>query len=320
MAAGLLERLGRHGYQFCIIDPEGDYESFEGAVVLGNGDRGPTADEVLQILKKPGENAVVNLIGLPLADRPTFCLALLPRLLEMRASTGRPHWLIVDEAHHLLPTSWERASLALPQALGQLLLITVHPGEVSSAVLAGVDTVIAVGPTPADTLKQFCDAVREQLPELPAPPYEPGEVLVWSLPSGEGPHRLRPAPSQTERRRHIRKYAEGELPPERSFYFRGPEGRLNLRAQNLILFLQLAEGVDDETWAYHLGQGEYSRWLREEIKDEDLAQEVERVEGTRGLSPAEGRKLVKAAIEKRYTLPAGSVLPLPGTAAAPRWS
>jgi len=46
-------------------------------------------------------------------------------------------------------------------------------------------------------------------------------------------------------RRHTRKYAEGELDEDRSFYFRGPEGRLNLRAQNLALFLQIAEGVDN---------------------------------------------------------------------------
>ncbi|HZF39380.1 MAG TPA: HAD-IIB family hydrolase, partial [Blastocatellia bacterium] len=32
LAGGFLERLAERGYQFCIIDPEGDYSSFEGAV------------------------------------------------------------------------------------------------------------------------------------------------------------------------------------------------------------------------------------------------------------------------------------------------
>ena len=50
-------------------------------------------------LDQPADNLVVNLIGLPLADRPPFFLTLLPRLLEMRARTGRPHWIVVDEAH-----------------------------------------------------------------------------------------------------------------------------------------------------------------------------------------------------------------------------
>jgi hypothetical protein len=87
-----------------------------------------------------------------------------------------------------------------------------------------------------------------------------------------------PAPSRTQRRRHRRKYAEGEIEPERSFYFRGPEGTLNLRAQNLLLFQQLAEGVDDATWLHHLRRGDYSRWFRDAIKDEALAQARRRSE------------------------------------------
>jgi len=50
------------------------------------------------------------------------------------------------------------------------------------------------------------------------------------------PFRLRSAPGRTERRRHQRKYAEGDLGADKSFYFRGPAGALNLRAQNLTLF------------------------------------------------------------------------------------
>src|SRR5581483_10858503 len=113
-ATSFLERLAEQHYQFCIIDPEGDYEALPLAVSLGGPARGPTVNEILQLLKNPEQNAVVNLVGLPLADRPPFFLALLPRLLEMRARTARPHWLIVDEAHHLPPASWEPGTLALP--------------------------------------------------------------------------------------------------------------------------------------------------------------------------------------------------------------
>src|SRR5207248_1459381 len=38
-ATSFLERLAEHGYQFCIIDPEGDYEAFAHAVTLGNHQR-----------------------------------------------------------------------------------------------------------------------------------------------------------------------------------------------------------------------------------------------------------------------------------------
>jgi HAD superfamily hydrolase (TIGR01484 family) len=319
VATGLLERLLEAKYQFCIIDPEGDYEAFEGAIVLGAAHRAPTVEEVIHLLKDPQHNAVVNLIGLPLADRPSFFLTLLIRLLDLRVSTGRPHWLVIDEVHHLLPTTWQPASLALPQQLNQLLLLTVHPGAVSADVLGLVDTVIAVGAGPEQTLHEFCTASKT------CPPYVDGfeapadAVVVWTK-NGGAPQAVKPAPTHIEHHRHIRKYAEGELPPERSFYFRGPRGTLNLRAQNLILFMQLADGVDDATWLYHLRHGEISKWFRQAIKDSDLADQAAAVEEDRALSARESRDRIRAAIEKRYTLPASPSLPLPGTDTPPRWS
>jgi hypothetical protein len=98
----------------------------------------------------------------------------------------------------------------------------------------------------------------------------------------------------------VRKYAEGELPEHRSFYFRGPEGKLNLRVQNLNMFIQIAEGVDDETWLYHLRRCEYSGWIRWAIKDDELVAEIEAVERDVH-DPAESREQIKSAIERRYT-------------------
>jgi hydroxymethylpyrimidine pyrophosphatase-like HAD family hydrolase len=316
-ATGFLERLLEHRYQFCIIDPEGDYEGLEGAVSVGHPSHGPAVDEVLQLLKSPETNAAVNLVGLPLADRPSFFLALWPRLQEMRARTGRPHWIIVEEAHHLLPAAWKPGALALPQQMDRMLFITVHPDQVTPAVLNQNGAVVAVGRVPAETLGQFCVAIDEKCPRVPASEAASGEVIYWPRGENQSPFRVRLAPSRLEHHRHVRKYAEGELPPDRSFYFRGPEGKLNLRAQNLILFTQLAEGVDDETWMHHLREGAYSRWFRESIKDEALAAEAEKVERLRDVSPQESRKLIRAAVERHYTLPASAPLPMPGTDAAP---
>jgi len=101
-----------------------------------------------------------------------------------------------------------------------------------------------------------------------------------------------------------RKYAEGRLPDERTFVFRGPRGKLHLRAYNLLTFLELAGGVDDATWLYHLKGGEYSKWIREAIKDEDLARDVAAAEAKYAKDAAAGREAVRKAIEQRYTLPA----------------
>lgn len=314
LVTGLLEQLAKRRYQFCVIDPEGDYDAFAKAVALGTSQRAPTVEEVIQVLKEPETNAVVSLVGLPIAERPGFFLALLPRLLELRSRTGRPHWLMVDETHHMLPATWEPAAEALPQQLTGAVRITVRPGLLSPASLASVDTILVVGQEPAVMLTQFATLLGEQPPSIDETP-APGEVILWERHPSSPPRRVRITPARTERRRHNRKYAEGNLPPDRSFYFRGPEGKLNLRAQNLILFTQLADGVDDATWLHHFRQGDYSRWFRTMIKDDILAAESEALERQTDLSPSEGRARLKKVIERHYTLPADPPTPIAGSEA-----
>lgn len=304
VAKGLLERLSERGYSFCIIDPEGDYEGLEGTVSLGTPEHAPGLDEAMQLLEQRG-NAVINLVGMPLADRPEFFLALLPRLQALRARSGQPHWLIIDEVHHLLPAAWQPAEPGLIEGLRGVVQISVHPKLIAARALAGVDAVVAIGDDPATNLRQFAEITGRNLP-LPEGDCElkTGEALVWLREALPVPARLRLIPSHSEHRRHNRKYAEGELPPDRSFYFRGPEGKLKLRAQNLIVFLQLAEGVGDDTWQHHLRRGDYSRWFERGIKDDALAQEARRVESMEELPASRSRALLREAIERTYTLPA----------------
>jgi hypothetical protein len=66
----------------------------------------------------------------------------------------------------------------------------------------------------------------------------------------------------------------------------------------------MAEGVDDETWLFHLRQGDYSRWFRESIKDPDLADEVQSIESRLKEDAKSSRKEILQAIERRYTVSA----------------
>lgn len=303
LATAVLERIAEQNYQFCIIDPEGDYENFENGVILGDATRLPRLTEILDLLEQPHENVVINLLGIAAEDRSGFFAEILPALLELRSRTGRPHWIVVDEAHHLIPSSWNPAALTLPQQLKGLMLITVHPDQIASAGLSLIDTILTVGNSPEANIKTFCKTLGNCPPQLSPQSLEAGEALVWFRETTE-PFRFRITPGHTERRRHVRKYAEGELGEDKSFYFRGTQGKLNLRAQNLILFTQMAEGVDDETWLYHLQQGDYSRWFQEAIKDESLAEEAEEIEKRSHISAGESRAAIKEAIAQRYTLPA----------------
>jgi HAD superfamily hydrolase (TIGR01484 family) len=302
-AIGFMERLIERGYQFCIIDPEGDYQNFEGGVVFGESTKAPLIDEIHNFLEKSMQNAIINLLGVGLDNRPAFFKDLLPSLLKLRLETGRPHWIVIDETHHLMPSDWAPASVALPQEPSGLMLITVHPDRVAPAMLASAGTVIAIGDTPDQTIQSFCKTIGEKSPKVSTKKLKPGEAIVWHRQAKAKPVWIRTKPPQTEHQRHIRKYAEGKLSDADAFYFRGPEGKLNLRAQNLISFIELAEGVDDETWSYHLGQGDYSTWFREAIEDEELANEAEKIEKMNDVSPEKSRALIKSIIEARYTAP-----------------
>src|SRR5258708_35884904 len=138
-----------------------------------------------------------------------------------------------------------------------------------------IATVLGVGTDALAILRAFSQTIGQQPPEMASSALESGEIVVWFRHAEQPPVRIRPASSRQEHRRHQRKYAEGDLGEDTSFYFRGPEGKLKLRAQNLNTFSQLAQGVDDATWLYHLRRAEYSRWFREAIKDEYLAKEAE---------------------------------------------
>jgi hypothetical protein len=304
LITGVLERLLNDEYQFCAIDPEGDYQTFSGAVILGDNYHPPTITEVMSVLEKPSQSAVVNLLGIPLEQRPAFFQSLLPRLLEMRSRTGRPHWIVVDEAHHMLPSSSEASGVTTPQKLKSIVLVTVEPDHVAPAILSTVDTIIAVGEAPQETIAKFCRARNEPDPSLPPTTLKRGDVLMWSSRDGRRPVLFTVAPGHTERVRHSRKYSGGDLPPDRSFYFRGPEGKLNLRAQNLLTFVQMMDGVDDDTWTHHLRRGDPSRWFREAIKSDELAEAAERVERDQELSPGDSRARIREEVEKRFTLPA----------------
>jgi hypothetical protein len=295
---GVLERLDTAGYQLCILDPEGDYETFEPAVTLGNPHYTPSADEVLTLLERM-HSAVVNLLGVSLEKRPEVCSELLRKCDGLLASKGRPHWFIVDEAHHVFPADRPADSTALTEAPRSNLLITVHPEHLHRDALAGVDVILAVGKAPEETIRKFCEAIDVNPPKLQPIELQHGEVLAWFRRGSSDPFVVATQPGKTEHRRHIRKYAEGDLGVG-SFVFTGPEGKLHLSAHNLNTFMRMAEGVDDETWCFHLKAGHLDEWFRWIVKNRELADEVRAI-GSEDCAPEETRQRIIDAIRARYT-------------------
>ncbi|MCF6157836.1 MAG: DUF87 domain-containing protein [wastewater metagenome] len=303
-AAGFLERLSEYGYQFCIIDPEGDYLTLDDAVVIGGSKQVPVVDEVVKLLDKPEQNCVVNMLGVTLADRPAFFDILLSSLLELRSRTGRPHWIVIDETHHLISSHLTPSDiLSIPKDLSGMLFITVHPDHLPRVILSEINIIFVIGESSKQAINAFSEILGQAPPSIPPVKLEPGEAIAWWRKPPLDPFWFRSIPPRSERRRHLLKYAEGKLGIDKSFYFRGPEMKLKLRAHNLVLFTQMADGIDDDTWMYHLHRGDYSRWLKESIKDDCLAKEIEDIEQMNGITPEKSRSLIKEKIEKRYTGP-----------------
>jgi HAD superfamily hydrolase (TIGR01484 family) len=301
LTTAFLEGLLAANYQFCAVDPEGDYE-LVGPLVLGKPHHVPAVSEILAALQQPEQSVIVNLLSLDLEERPAFFKGLCERLEDFRSKTGRPHSIIADEAHHLLGSK-DLPESCLPKDHSGLMLITVKPERLPESLLKSAQLVIAAGDDPEKTLRSYCERVGIDPPTGIVAQRERGQCLGWR-PGSPSAFVFTPVETQTTRIRHRRKYAEGELAPERSFYFRGPDGKLNLRAFNLITFLQLMEGVDDETWLFHLKNRDFSDWFRREIKDEDLARDAEQVEQSPDASPLESRARFRTLITTRYTLPA----------------
>jgi hydroxymethylpyrimidine pyrophosphatase-like HAD family hydrolase len=302
LATALTERMAQKNFAFCVFDPEGDYDELRDAVSIGSSDTPPPDDEAIKLLRA-ATNVVINTQCLSLKDRPGFFGGVLPQVSLLRAKTGRPHWLVIDEAHHLLPASRDDVANVFPKDAPAAIFITVHPEAVSPDALKSVDVVIALGDGANEVISQFCRLIEIAPPEMGASPSD-DEVLVWVRSSGQTVRAVKPSRPQQAHKRHTRKYAEGDLGEELSFYFRGPDDALNLRAQNLMLFLQIARGVDDRTWIHHLRKGDYSVWFQTVIKDAELAREAAEVEANQALDPSESRDLIEEAVTRRYTAPA----------------
>lgn len=298
--SAFLEQLFENGYQACILDPDGDFLDFKQVVMSGDSHRPPGIESVMQALDQPQENVIVNLVALSREERAEFSQKLLSALMDLRAHTGRPHWIVFDEAHELLPKSWRPPEKVVPSDLTGLAMVTVHPNELAASLLSGTLLAVVLGATPSETFSQLCSAAGYTNPEFQASP-KPGEALGWRPPDGV-PFLFQRIEPKTMAKWPSRKYAEGHLPPQKSFYFQGPENKLNLRAQNLQTFVQLSQGIDDDTWLHHLRRGDYTNWFRTQLKDEALAKASAEIEKSANLTPAESRLRMRAAIQDRYSI------------------
>ncbi len=102
----------------------------------------------------------------------------IPEILDLRTRTGRPHCLVVDEAHHMLHESRGTTNDGLPQLIDGTILITVHPDSLALTALANLDMVVAVGKEPEKTLSAAGMQSVAESSNFPGDRKQ-GEATIW---------------------------------------------------------------------------------------------------------------------------------------------
>ena len=194
----LLLRLCKLGYQFCVLDSRGEYLDFEPAVIFGTHDHAPDPVEILSALEKPETQAVVCLEAVPVRKRSAFFDAFTLALHALREKSGRPHWLVVDEAQELVPKS--RAAKEEFIA-GNAIYVTADPSAVANPLLAFVDVVAGLGSGARHVLEAYATALPMQRPPEALHPPGENEALLWWRRTGGAPRLVtiaRASPAQPQ--------------------------------------------------------------------------------------------------------------------------
>jgi hydroxymethylpyrimidine pyrophosphatase-like HAD family hydrolase len=287
MTGALLERLTAARFAVCVIDAEGDYQ-----VLADRGafrridirDEDDVGQAVGWLQREPEACVIIDLSCLAHGARMQATEQALRTIRTLRRRTGRPHWVVLDEAHYSL-----HAGGVSDEALGiedrGFCLVTYRPSWVRERVLAAVDVLISAKTTDRGELalvaSRFLGRAGREDDSRAALATLPGGEFVVVQPDGNGRWSAATfvaAPRQTPHVRHLSKYADVLHPPERRFFFRQPGGDLVGSAGSLHEFCRALGGVSDAVLTHHALRGDFSRWIQGVYADRELARQLAKSE------------------------------------------
>jgi hypothetical protein len=202
-----VERLVRDEYVICLHDPEGDHGTLaeqEGVVVLAvePGAEEGRAEEVERLIRHRSTSVSIDLSALGREEKIRATARFFHALQRLRAETGAPHWVIVDEAHHVFPPEGGLAEEMFDFEWTGVCLITNEPQSLAPQVLGVARHVFST------SLEAVTDAIQlVARDELPEGSLELGEALSIAL---DGPpharvKRFRVARRESSHKRHVKK-------------------------------------------------------------------------------------------------------------------
>jgi hydroxymethylpyrimidine pyrophosphatase-like HAD family hydrolase len=291
LAGALVERLHQQRYAICVIDPEGDYHvlgRLPGITWLEIRDPTSVQQAIARFGHDPAACMVLDLSALPHPTKVRLIETTLDLARDLRLRVGRPHWIVLDEAHYSLhPRGVREAAIGLEHK--GFCLITYRPSWLRPSVLQGIDTLVlarTTAPEEVSFLRDMLAGAGEAgqrtigvLPDLPS-----GEFVLIQPDGKTGALTFAPAPRQMPHVRHLRKYADTRVPADQRFFFRCPDGHLVTAADSLNAFREALASVPEGALAHHAARGDFSRWVLGTFSDRALGHKIRKLEArwTRG--------------------------------------
>ena len=313
LAGSIAEQLIGLGYSVCVIDPEGDYEPIGHlrGVLWIDGRAGFLPEGGIQrLIEHRFGSVVVDVSGLDGPARRAYKSSILAQLERERAATGLPHWIVIDEAHVPFGQEANTSGYFDPSQKGYCF-VTYRPDEMRPEVWKELDVVLALPtghpPTPSGTPDPI--AVMEEIWRRPF------VRVVGATRFGQAvlarrdamlPLRVFTRALRTSSHvRHWHKYARAKLAAERCFQLHGGAGEAAYEAANLEEFHRGLTACPPDTIRFHAPRGDFSRWIREVIHDDELSTVVGELESKISAETADAdvdfvRARLLSSIEDRY--------------------
>lgn len=203
VCTGLLQQLLRQKYQCCVIgtDVNGSYALLPGINIFGDAHEIPRLTDILDTLEHPASSIAINLAALPMDTRPVFVDALLLQIQALHDRVGRPHAILIDQAHCFCTGG--AAAYPTPRLTDVTMVYsTSEPAQLPAQLLASVQAVISLGGS-AQELKELCKLTGHDLPAASQLSVPRGQALLWMREGDVTAVRLRgpgdPGPDSKER-------------------------------------------------------------------------------------------------------------------------
>ena len=290
LAGVLVEEMIKQRYQVCVIDPEGDHRGLcslpHTLLVGGSGTQLPSVVDLVELCKHTSMSLVVDLSTYLHAERVSYVVELMHALKLLRHTHGRPHWILVDEIQHFCPFWCDESTQAIVETMEDqgFGIVSYLPNIISQSALELLNAVLIMHFDRAAKIEALssyfgmCDTwpiIESQIKDLP----QGHAWMCFHRPLGNMTQvdttLLCSRPRMVPYMRHLHKYLHAMLPEAVRFYFCDVTGKyLGFTAANLCEFREALYKIPIESLQYHLCRGDFERWIREVISNDDLAYQI----------------------------------------------